>query len=203
MIEQGQIETNDLIIKRLHKILRPFILRRLKIDVEKQLPEKYEHIIICHLSKRQKQLYEDFIQCKSTRDIIEHGHYMSVINILMQLRKVCNHPDLFQTRSILSPLIFNQKLIKYEIPKLINKIHFKNPYLLFNSSLNNIFLCCRIQFTLQPTKNMIMEIIKRENKDDYYLNRKKIQLTTDIIERYRNSSLWHQTDKITRSINSK
>jgi E1A-binding protein p400 len=82
-IEQGQMNSNDLLIKRLHKVLRPFILRRLKIDVEKQMPKKHEHVIMCHLSKRQRQLYDDFIQCKSTRDVIHQGHYMSVINILM------------------------------------------------------------------------------------------------------------------------
>jgi SNF2 family DNA or RNA helicase len=45
MIEQGQMNSNDLLIKRLHKVLRPFILRRLKIDVEKQMPKKHEHLI--------------------------------------------------------------------------------------------------------------------------------------------------------------
>ncbi|CAF1511321.1 unnamed protein product [Adineta steineri] len=40
MIEQGQTNANDSLIKRLHKVLRPFILRRLKVDVEKQMPKK-------------------------------------------------------------------------------------------------------------------------------------------------------------------
>ncbi|CAF4789948.1 unnamed protein product [Rotaria sp. Silwood1] len=194
IIEQGQIQTNDLLIKRLHKILRPFILRRLKIDVEKQMPKKFEHIIICHLSKRQRQLYEDFIQCKTTYDIIQQGNYMSVINILMQLRKVCNHPDLFEPRPIISPFIFQQYLIEYQIPKLIFNINLKNPCILYNTQPNDIFLCYRIQLSLQATKSMIMNIINSTNNDD---KRQHIQLTTSIIERYRNSSIWSQSNEIT------
>ncbi len=33
------------IVERLHSVLRPFLLRRLKCDVEKQLPQKKEHVI--------------------------------------------------------------------------------------------------------------------------------------------------------------
>ena len=34
-------------MERLHSVLRPFLLRRLKADVEKQLPGKHEHVIRC------------------------------------------------------------------------------------------------------------------------------------------------------------
>lgn len=40
-----------------------------------------------------------------TRETLASGHFMSVINILMQLRKVCNHPNLFDPRPIHSPFI--------------------------------------------------------------------------------------------------
>ena len=43
------------------QVLRPFLLRRLKDDVEKQMPKKYEHIVMCHLSKRQRFLYDEFM----------------------------------------------------------------------------------------------------------------------------------------------
>ncbi|CAF0868254.1 unnamed protein product [Adineta ricciae] len=195
MIEQGQTNANDLLIKRLHKVLRPFILRRLKVDVEKQMPKKHEHVIMCHLSKRQRQLYDDFIQCKSTRDVIQQGHYMSVINILMQLRKVCNHPDLFESRPIISPLTIQRKLITCEIPKLIEKIQLKNPYLDFDLPPNDTFLCFRIKFTLQATRDMIFDCIN--SIDD--TQRQIIQLTADIIERYRNSSIWHQANTSLRN----
>lgn len=60
MIE-GDREYNENIIRRLHKVLRPFLLRRLKCEVEKQLPKKYEHVVMCRLSKRQRFLYDDFM----------------------------------------------------------------------------------------------------------------------------------------------
>lgn len=43
------------------QVTQPFILRRTKRDVEKQLTKKYEHVLKCRLSNRQKALYEDVI----------------------------------------------------------------------------------------------------------------------------------------------
>ncbi|KAG8140638.1 hypothetical protein E2320_003346 [Naja naja] len=86
MIEGSQ-EYNENLVKRLHKVLRPFLLRRVKVDVEKQMPKKYEHVIKCRLSKRQRYLYDDFMAQATTKETLATGHFMSVINILMQLRK--------------------------------------------------------------------------------------------------------------------
>lgn len=47
-----------LIIRRLHKVLRPFLLRRLKKEVESQLPEKTEYVIKCDMSALQRILYK-------------------------------------------------------------------------------------------------------------------------------------------------
>ena len=56
-----KVELNEeetiLIIRRLHKVLRPFLLRRLKKDVESQLPDKVEYIIKCEMSGLQRCLY--------------------------------------------------------------------------------------------------------------------------------------------------
>lgn len=87
-------------VAKLHKVIRPFLLRRLKADVEKQMPLKYEHVELCRLSKRQRQLYDGFMSRASTKETLASGNYLSIINALMQLRKVCNHPDLFETRPI-------------------------------------------------------------------------------------------------------
>eukprot|EP00096_Caligus_rogercresseyi_P010143 TRINITY_DN3596_c0_g1_i2.p1 TRINITY_DN3596_c0_g1~~TRINITY_DN3596_c0_g1_i2.p1 ORF type:complete len:787 (+),score=259.93 TRINITY_DN3596_c0_g1_i2:633-2993(+) len=102
---EGSAEYNDGLIKRLHKVLRPFLLRRLKNEVEKQLPKKYEHILRCGLSKRQRYLYDDFMSRTKTKETLETGNFLNVINILMQLRKVCNHPNLFEPRPTLSPFV--------------------------------------------------------------------------------------------------
>uniref|UniRef100_A0A224YXM9 E1A-binding protein p400 n=1 Tax=Rhipicephalus zambeziensis TaxID=60191 RepID=A0A224YXM9_9ACAR len=102
MIE-GSSDYNESLIKRLHKVLRPFLLRRLKSEVEKQLPKKYEHVVMCRLSNRQRYLYDDFMSQTKTKETLATGNFMSVINVLMQLRKVCNHPNMFEPRPILSP----------------------------------------------------------------------------------------------------
>ncbi|KAM3916705.1 helicase SRCAP isoform 2-T2 [Leptodactylus fuscus] len=116
MIEGSQ-EYNEGLVRRLHKVLRPFLLRRIKQDVEKQMPKKYEHVIYCRLSKRQRFLYDDFMSQAATRETLASGHFMSVINILMQLRKVCNHPNLFDPRPIHSPFITSG--ICYTVPSLV------------------------------------------------------------------------------------
>ena len=87
-------------VAKLHKVIRPFLLRRMKRDVEKQMPLKYEHVEMCRLSKRQRQLYDGFMSRAQTKETLASGNYLSIINALMQLRKVCNHPDLFETRPI-------------------------------------------------------------------------------------------------------
>lgn len=117
---EGNNEKNDELIRRLHKVLRPFLLRRLKCDVEKQLPKKYEHIVPCSLSKRQRLLYDEFMSLGKTKETLATGNFLSVINILMQLRKVCNHPNLFDPRPTVSPFI-DQGFV-YSIPSLINSV---------------------------------------------------------------------------------
>ncbi|KAF6838414.1 adenosinetriphosphatase [Colletotrichum plurivorum] len=105
ILEHGR-ETMDeearAIISKLHKVLRPYLLRRMKADVEKQMPAKYEHVEFCRLSKRQRELYDGFLARTDTRDTLASGNYLSIINCLMQLRKVCNHPDLFVDRPIMT-----------------------------------------------------------------------------------------------------
>lgn len=117
MIE-GKEEMNKKLIGRLHSILRPFLLRRLKRHVAKQLPAKVEHTIMCRLSKRQRQLYEDFISRSDTRNTMASGNFMGMMNVLMQLRKVCNHPDIFAGRPIISP--FDQtQAIGIRVPRCV------------------------------------------------------------------------------------
>ncbi|XP_044271638.1 helicase domino isoform X1 [Tribolium madens] len=116
MIE-GNSEYNENIIKRLHKVLRPFLLRRLKSEVEKQMPKKYEHVVMCRLSKRQRFLYDDYMSRAKTRETLASGNLLSVINVLMQLRKVCNHPNLFEVRPTISPFLCDGIVVLY--PSLV------------------------------------------------------------------------------------
>ncbi|KAG7381116.1 hypothetical protein PHYPSEUDO_006442 [Phytophthora pseudosyringae] len=129
------VEGGKDLVTQLHGIIRPFVLRRLKKDVAKQLPGKFEHVITCQLSRRQRFLYEDFISRSSTRRAMfgrgkgRGANFMSMMNVLMQLRKVCNHPDLFEPRPIASPL--DMPSIHMHIPSrcgyLVDEIVNKRP----------------------------------------------------------------------------
>ncbi|KAI8356857.1 SNF2 family N-terminal domain-containing protein [Mortierella sp. GBAus27b] len=100
---QDKIELNEeealLIIKRLHKVLRPFLLRRLKKDVESELPDKVERVIRCKMSSLQLKLYN---QMKKHGMLFtqagEKGRtgIKGLNNTIMQLRKICNHPYVFE-----------------------------------------------------------------------------------------------------------
>lgn len=107
-IIEGNSQRSDELISRLHEIIRPFVIRRLKKDVETQLPGKYEHIVKCQMSRRQMFLYEEFMARSSTRQALKKGgNFMGMMNVLMQLRKVCNHPDLFEPRAVITPFAMN------------------------------------------------------------------------------------------------
>ena len=106
VITGEQVELNEeetiLIIRRLHKVLRPFLLRRLKKDVENQLPEKVEYVLKCEMSGLQKALYTH-MQQKGVMltNISRQGEKSTIgtkalMNTIMQLRKLCNHPFMFQ-----------------------------------------------------------------------------------------------------------
>lgn len=92
-------EESLLVIRRLHKVLRPFLLRRLKKDVEKDLPDKQERVIKCNFSALQKKLYQSLLT--HNKIMVSDGKgsktgMRGLSNMLMQLRKLCNHPFVFE-----------------------------------------------------------------------------------------------------------
>ncbi|KAF3002541.1 swr1 complex component [Curvularia kusanoi] len=123
ILDQGRQQLDaeaQRIVSRLHEVLRPYLLRRLKSEVEKQMPGKYEHVVYCKLSKRQRQLYDGFMGRADTKQILSSGNYMSIINCLMSLRKVCNHPDLFETRAIVTSMAMPKSVVaEFEIKDLL------------------------------------------------------------------------------------
>uniref|UniRef100_A0A4W3IXA0 E1A binding protein p400 n=1 Tax=Callorhinchus milii TaxID=7868 RepID=A0A4W3IXA0_CALMI len=121
-VKTGTDENQDYchkLVIRMHRMIQPFILRRSKRDVEKQLPKKYEHILKCCLSKRQRNLYEDVMSQTSTREALRTGRFISVLNALIQLRKICNHPNLVSTRCVRSSFVCEQ--LHYSTASLVLK----------------------------------------------------------------------------------
>ncbi|THH18686.1 hypothetical protein EW146_g2357 [Bondarzewia mesenterica] len=98
-IEMGNVLDDEVQerVSKLHTVLRPYLLRRLKRDVEKELA--YTNMTISDLSS---------------------GVYQKIANVLMQLRKVCNHPDLFEVRPIVTSFTMQRSAVAdFEIKELL------------------------------------------------------------------------------------
>lgn len=95
----GYANSNNLQVKTAYKcavvlrdLISPYMLRRLKSDVAKDLPKKSEMVLFVKLTKTQQELYEKFLQSEDLDSILKGKR-----NVLMGvdiLRKICNHPDL-------------------------------------------------------------------------------------------------------------
>ncbi|RDL40476.1 p-loop containing nucleoside triphosphate hydrolase [Venustampulla echinocandica] len=143
---QSNTKLNEDQLKRLHMILKPFMLRRVKKHVQKELGDKIELDIFCDLTYRQRAYYTNLRNQISIMDLIEKATVGddndtgTLMNLVMQFRKVCNHPDLFQRAETTSPFSFGyfaetasfmregpninvgystRNLIEYCLPKLI------------------------------------------------------------------------------------
>ncbi|XP_076826761.1 chromodomain-helicase-DNA-binding protein 4 isoform X4 [Brachyhypopomus gauderio] len=95
-------------IKKLHEMLGPHMLRRLKADVFKHMPSKTELIVRVELSSMQKKYYKYILtrnfEALNTRG---GGNQVSLLNVVMDLKKCCNHPYLFPTAANEAPKMPN------------------------------------------------------------------------------------------------
>ena len=143
---QNEKELNTRQLSRLHAVLKPFMLRRVKKDVEHEIGPKEELDLTCEMTSRQKLLYQTIKNHLSNItdlfSLVDSKQKMeNLMNLVMQLRKVCNHPELFERRVGKSPALFteiipakpfytgsnqmpwitytNRNPIYYELPKLV------------------------------------------------------------------------------------
>ncbi|KAL2261930.1 hypothetical protein VTK26DRAFT_2965 [Humicola hyalothermophila] len=142
---QSNTKLNEDQLKRLHMILKPFMLRRVKKHVQKELGDKIELDVFCNLTYRQRAMYSNLRNQISIMDLIEKATIgdddsASLMNLVMQFRKVCNHPDLFERADTSSPFFCGyfaetasfvregsnvtvgystRSLIDYELPRLV------------------------------------------------------------------------------------
>ncbi|XP_040260522.1 uncharacterized protein [Aegilops tauschii subsp. strangulata] len=90
--------TIDEKIARIHDILKPRMLRRMKSDVLKDsMPTKKWVEVPCALADSQRDLYINILEKNYSKlnSAIQYGRKLSLNNVLMELRKCCNHPYLF------------------------------------------------------------------------------------------------------------
>lgn len=96
-LEPIEIDQNSSVINHVKELINPFILRRTKSQVLKELPEKIEDIIHCELSSDQVQLYESVLyreenQIKGLQQHDKAVAYVHIFSILTKLKQICNHP---------------------------------------------------------------------------------------------------------------
>lgn len=83
-------------LQDLHKQIAPFILRRTKETVESDLPPKTEKIIRVELADLQLDYYKNILTRNyAALSDASNGHKQSLLNIMMELKKVSNHPYMF------------------------------------------------------------------------------------------------------------
>jgi SWI/SNF-related matrix-associated actin-dependent regulator of chromatin subfamily A member 5 len=117
----GQDRDQDAVVQQLHKVLRPFLLRRVKSDVEKSLLPKKEINVYLGMSDMQVKWYQKILEKDIDAVNGAGGKRESktrLLNIVMQLRKCCNHPYLFEGAEPGPPYTTDEHLV-YNSAKMV------------------------------------------------------------------------------------
>ncbi|CAK7342664.1 unnamed protein product [Dovyalis caffra] len=190
---------NEHQLNRLHAILKPFMLRRVKKDVISELTRKTEVTVHCKLSSRQQAFYQAIKNKISLAELFDgnRGHLnekkiMNLMNIVIQLRKVCNHPELFERNegstsfyfgdipnSLLPPPFGELEDIHYSGGR--NPITYKVPKVVHNEIvLSSEVLCSAIgrgvgresfhkHFNIFAPENVYRSVFAQDNSSDSLL----------------------------------
>ncbi|KDO79527.1 hypothetical protein CISIN_1g004355mg [Citrus sinensis] len=103
MKEELEEKRRGQMVAKLHAILRPFLLRRMKSDVEQMLPRKKEIILYATMTEHQRNFQDHLINKTLENHLREkvfsagRGMKGKLNNLMVQLRKNCNHPDLLES----------------------------------------------------------------------------------------------------------
>ncbi|KAL8932992.1 MAG: hypothetical protein Q9216_006573 [Gyalolechia sp. 2 TL-2023] len=117
----NQEEDQDTVVQQLHRVLRPFLLRRVKSDVEKSLLPKKEVNLYIGMSDMQVKWYKKILEKDIDAVNGAAGKRESktrLLNIVMQLRKCCNHPYLFEGAEPGPPYTTDEHLV-YNAGKMV------------------------------------------------------------------------------------
>ena len=95
LVKDGDSMTADSFRAR----IKPFMMRRMKQDVLKELPEKIENTIYAELTNEQKDMYSAYLAVakNKTMELLSEGGQgrMRILSLIMRLRQICCHPVLF------------------------------------------------------------------------------------------------------------
>ncbi len=155
-------EERLLIINRLHQVLRPFLLRRMKKEVEQELPSKTEYVIKVELSAWQKIVYKQLFDHGTLARDPSTGKIgtRSLMNTMMQLRKICNHPYLFlqdyNSQFLIDNIIRSSgkfELLDRILPKLVMNGH----KVLIFSQMTQLMDIMQLYFNIKGLKHLRLD----------------------------------------------
>ncbi len=164
--------------KRLKLQIYPFILRRMKRDVAKDLPDKVENIAYCELTDEQKDFYLQVLDSTKEelfKSIEQNGlekSRLSIFSALLRLRQICCHPRLYDkenVKHILSSGKFEK--LKVMLEEIISEGH---RVLLFSQFVNML--------------DIVKDWLEREGIDYEYLTGKTKDRQA-AVERFNNSNI--------------
>lgn len=144
---------DDISISELKKLIRPFVLRRLKVNVMKELPDKIEKKFFVEMTEEQKKVYSTFV--KDIQEKMENQDFskdkITVFSYLTKLRQLCLDPSI-----IVDGYIGGSAKIDVALDIIKENIESNNKILLFS------------QFT--SVLASIKEVLDHNNIGYYYLD---------------------------------
>lgn len=114
-------EDQEVVVQQLHTVLNPFLLRRIKADVEKSLLPKIETNLYVGMTDMQIHWYKSLLEkdIDAVNGVVgKREGKTRLLNIVMQLRKCCNHPYLFEGAEPGPPYTTDEHLV-YNAGKMI------------------------------------------------------------------------------------
>lgn len=150
-------DDSEILIKGLNNQINPFILRRRKKDVIKELPEKLENNIFIDLSEEQKKIYISELENvkKKMDELLENGGMTKVrfmiLQLLMKLRQICIDPSIVYE---------NYKGGSNKIDTLVNVV---------KESINNNHKIL-IFTSFKTALNIVKEKLEKENINSYVID---------------------------------
>lgn len=134
------------IVSQLHKVLQPFLLRRIKSDVEKSLLPKQEMNVYIGMSDMQRKWYQKLLE--KDLDAVNGANGKKelktrLLNIVMQLRKCCNHPYLFEGAEPGPPYTTDEHIVQNSqkmiiLDKLLKKLRDEGSRVLIFSQMSRM-----------------------------------------------------------------
>lgn len=163
----GYANSNNLQVKTAYKcavvlrdLISPYLLRRLKNDVAKDLPKKSEMVLFVKLTRIQQDLYEKFLESEDLNSILKGKR-----NVLMGvdvLRKICNHPDLVYRDALMHKS-------NYGDPKKSGKMQvLKNLLQLWQSEGHKTLLFCQTRQMLDILEKFVSNLPCLNDQAQYF-----------------------------------